>query len=190
MLSSMIDNKLLSDIYDRHHHELFIYICGFTRMPELAEDFLHDAFVRLIRYSQKYPLDESNIRAFLYRTARNICIDHARRNRKLEMTVLADNTESPGTGPQEAVESKELRRTVDSLVDARDSESRSVYLMRTEMKMTYEEIAEALGISVRTTKREMQSMLVYLAESLEKAGFRLLVLFMLALLAILFVIYR
>jgi RNA polymerase sigma factor (sigma-70 family) len=186
----MIDNKLLSDIYDRHHHELYIYICGFTRMPELAEDFLHDAFVRLIRYSEKYPLDESNIRAFLYRTARHICIDHARRSRKLAMTPLDDNTESPGTDPQEAMEMKELRRTVNSLVDARDVESRSVYLMRTELEMPYEEIAGALGISVRTAKRKMRSMVEYLADSLEKAGFKLLVLFMLALMAILIVIYR
>ncbi len=186
----MIDNKTLSDIYDRHHHELFVYICGFTRMPELAEDFLHDAFVRLIRYSQKYPLDPGNIRAFLYRTARNICIDHARRNRRLAISPLPENLESGAGAPQEDLELRELRSRVDSLVDARDPESRSVYLMRTELDMPYQEIAEALGISERTAKRKMRSMLEYLADSLEKSGFRLFMLFLLALLAVLIVIYR
>lgn len=185
----MIDNKTLSDIYDRHHHELFVYICGFTRLPELAEDFLHDAFVRLIRYSQKYPLDPGNIRAFLYRTARNICIDHARRNRKLDFSPLSDNIESTGTDPQKDAELRDLRRTVNSLVDDRDQISRSVYLMRTELEMPYQEIAKALGISERTAKRKMSSMLEYLAESLEKAGFKLFMLILLSLLAILIVIY-
>jgi RNA polymerase sigma factor (sigma-70 family) len=186
----MIDNKTLSDIYDRHHHELYVYICGFTRLPEVAEDFLHDAFVRLIRYSQKYPLDPGNIRAFLYRTARNICIDHARRNRKLDISPLNDNLESAGTDPQEDAELRELRRTVNSLVDDRDQVSRSVYLMRTELEMPYQEIAEALGISERTAKRKMSSMLEYLAESLEKAGFKLFMLILLSLLAILIVVYK
>ena len=186
----MIDNKTLSDIYDRHHHELFVYICGFTRAPETAEDYLHDAFVRLIRYSQKYPLDPTNIRAFLYRTARNICIDHARRSRKLKISPLEENLKSGGSDPQEDLELRELHGTVSSLVDASDQVSRSVYLMRTELDMPYREIAEALNISERTAKRKMSSMLEYLADALEKAGFRLSMLILLALLAILFVIYR
>ncbi len=186
----MIDNKTLSDIYDRHHHELFVYICGFTRMPEVAEDFLHDAFVRLIRYSQKYPLDPDNIRAFLYRTARNICIDHARRNRKLDISPLKDNIESAGSVPEDDLELRELRSKVNSLVDDRDQVSRSVYLMRTELEMPFQDIAEALGISERTAKRKMSSMLEYLADSLEKAGFKLFIFFLLSLLAILIVIYK
>jgi RNA polymerase sigma factor (sigma-70 family) len=186
----MIDSKTLSDIYDRHHHELFVYICGFTRLPEVAEDFLHDTFVRLIRYSQKYPLDPSNIRAFLYRTARNICIDHARRNRKLDISPLKDTIKPEGGGLQEELELQELRGKVASLVDSQDQVSRSVYLMRTEMDMPYQEIAKALGISERTAKRKMSSMLEFLAESLEKAGFKLFMLILLSLLAILIVIYK
>jgi len=185
----MIDNKTLSDIYDRHHHELFVYICGFTRMPEAAEDLLHDAFVRLIDYSRKYPLDEKNIRAFLYTTARNLCIDHARRNRKLDVSPLPENLESGGSAPQDELELRELRLKVQSLVDGRDPVSRSVYLMRTELEMPYQEIAEALGISERTAKRKMSSILEYLADSLEKSGFKLLILVLLALLAVLIVLY-
>ena len=185
----MIDSKTLSDIYDRYHHELFIYICGFTRIPETAEDFLHDAFVRLIRYSQKYPLDPGNIRAFLYRTARNICIDHARRNKKLTISPLSETIESGGGDIHKDLELKELRARVNSLVDACDETSRSVYLMRTELDMQYQDIAGALGISERTAKRKMSSMLEFLADSLEKAGFRLFMFIVLALLALLFVLY-
>lgn len=186
----MIDEKTLSDIYDRHHHELFVYILGFTRIPEVAEDYLHDAFVRLIRYSQKYPIDQSNIRAFLYRTARNICIDHARRSRKIDIGPLRDEIVSATADPEGDAALRELQGNIDALVDSRDQVSRSVYIMKTELDMPYQEIAGTLGISERTAKRKMRSMLEYLAESLEKAGFKLIMFILVALLAILFVIYR
>jgi RNA polymerase sigma factor (sigma-70 family) len=186
----MIDNKALSDIYDRHNRELFVYICGFTGSPETAEDLLHDAFVRLIRYSQQYPIDESNIRAFLYRTARNLCIDLARRDRKMSFSPLEENLESGGSNTMEDdLEYRELRRKVQSLISDKDPISRSVFLMRTELAMQYQDIAKNLGISERTAKRKMGAMLEYLAESLEKSGFKLMMLILMALLAFLFVIY-
>ena len=187
----MIDNKTLSDIYDRHHKELYVYICGFTGNPESAEDLLHDTFVRLISYSQRYPIDESNIRAFLYRTAQNLCIDLARRRRKLSFSPLSNDLEYVDSKTiEENLEFRELLQKVQSLVETRDPVSRLVFVMRTELAMPYQEIAETLGISVRTAKRKMHALLEYLADSLEKTGFKLMMIILLALLAILFVLYR
>lgn len=180
----MIDNLLLSDIYDRYGSELLIFIAGFVRNRDTAEDILHDAFVRLIRYSQNYPLDESNIRAFLYKTARNLCIDHARRNRLRRESTLEDTVEYTGSRTlHEDVEYNELRHTVEELLDKKDPIARSVYIMRTELTLPYREIAKILGISERTAKRKMKAMLEYLAVSLEKSGFKLLFLICVALIA-------
>lgn len=181
----MIDERTLSDIYKKHGRELLAYICGFVRGTETAEDILHDAFVRLIRYSQNHPFDENNIRAFLYKIARNLCIDYSRKSRKHQESSLVENVEYAGSRTQQDdVEYNELKRRVDGLVDAKDPVSRSVYIMRTELSLPYEEIAENLGISERTAKRKMRNMLEYLAESLEKYGFKLLLLFFLALIAV------
>ena len=184
----MIDNKKLSDIYDRHSRELFVYICGFVRVPETAEDILHDAFVRLMRYSEKYPLDDTNIRAFLYRISRNLCVDHARKSRSVSASPIDETVRSEEAGVPEELERQELVRTVQELVDRKDTLTRSVYLMRTELDMQYRDIAENLGISERTAKRKMSSMLEYLADSLEKSGFRILIFVLLALCALIFVL--
>jgi RNA polymerase sigma factor (sigma-70 family) len=179
----MIDSTTLGGIYDRHSRELFIYICGFTRDPEAAEDLLHDTFERLIRYSMKYTLDLGNVRAFLYRTARNLCVDRARRRPERETSALPDNLSSTAVSPYDELVNRDLMERVCALVDARDPLSRSVYLMRTELDLPYDDIADALGISVRTAKRKMQAMLEYLAESLQKYGYMIFLLILLALLA-------
>jgi RNA polymerase sigma-70 factor (ECF subfamily) len=180
----MIDNNTLSDIYDKHARELFVYIFGFVRSRESAEDILHDAFVRLIRFSRDHPLDERNIRAYLYKIAKNLCIDHVRKNRNKQESTLHDNIEYTGSRTvQEDVEYNDLRQRVAGLIDKKDPVSRSVYIMRTELSFTYEEIAKNLGISERTAKRKMKAMLEYLAESLEKHGYKLILLILLALMA-------
>lgn len=185
----MTDERLLKEIYERYARELISYIYGFVRVRETAEDILHDAFVKLIKYSRDYSLDERNIRAFLYKTARNLCIDDSRKNRKKQESRLEENIEYAGArDDQESVEYKELRQYVDRLVDEKDPVSRSVYIMRTELSLPYEEIAKNLGISERTVKRKMRAMIEYLADSLEKSGFKLLFLFFMALILIKIVI--
>jgi RNA polymerase sigma factor (sigma-70 family) len=179
----MIDSTTLGGIYDRHSRELFVYICGFTRDPETAEDLLHDTFERLIRYSMKYTLDLGNVRAFLYRTARNLCIDRSRRRPERDATGLPDNLSSASRSPHDELVTRDLMERVRALVDGKDPLSRSVYLMRTELELPYADIADALGISVRTAKRKMQAMLEYLADSLQKYGYMILLLILLALLA-------
>lgn len=185
----MIDDRTLSDIYDKHARELFVYIYGFVRSRETAEDILHETFVRFMRFSREHILDESNIRAFLYKISRNLCIDHLRKNRKKQEFPLHDTIEYPGSHTaQDDVEYDELRQIVAELVEKKDPVSRSVYIMRTELSLTYEEIAKNLGISERTAKRKMKAMLEYLAESLEKHGYKLLLLILLAFMALQIVI--
>lgn len=185
----MIDRNTVRDIYDRHARELMVFIRGFVRIQETAEDILHDAFVRMMRYSEHHPLDTGNIRSFLYRTARNLCIDHARRSRRIGFSPITGDLESGHREPQEEIEYGELRRKVEELLDRTDPVARSVYLMRTELEMPYRDIAETLRISERTAKRKMSGILEYLAESLEKSGFLLVMIPFLALMALRIVLY-
>ena len=109
--------------------------------------------------------------------------------RKARESQLLDNIEYDGVrNEQEQVEYEELKQRVDRLVDEKDNVSRSVYIMRTELSLSYEEIAENLGISERTAKRKMRAILEYLANSLENSGFKLLFLFFMALIFIRIVI--
>lgn len=186
----MIDNKLIQEIYHKYGRELLIYICGFVIIRETAEDLLHDAFVRLIMFSLNHQVDESNLRAYMYRIARNICIDYIRKNRKKHEAELHEHIEyTRSQSIHEEVEYNELKQKVSELVDKKDPVSRSVYIMRTELNMPYDEIAENLGISERTAQRKMKGMLEYLTDSLEKYGFTLLLLLWMAVLIARIVLY-
>ncbi|MCU0848979.1 MAG: RNA polymerase sigma factor [Spirochaetes bacterium] len=183
----MIEKNKLSEIYDLYSREIYAYIAGYVCIRETAEDLLHDTFVRLINYTLSHDLDLSNIRAFMYKIARNLCIDHARKEKKTGADTIPDETPGRDFSTHGDMEYEELKGKIESLLEKMDEVSRSVFIMRTRLKIPFRDISESLGISERTAKRKMSDTLAYLSKSLVKAGFLLLLAFLMAFLAWIFV---
>lgn len=168
----MIDREKLGSLYDQYSKELLVYIYSFVGSMESAEDILHDSFVKLIRYSIKRNVNESNIKALLYKISRNASVDFLRRNKKILFSELNEEISADSSNPaQDKIELGELHQKIESLLGGLDEISRSVFVMKNEHWMTFGDIANVLGISERTAKRKMSSTLSYLANELEKAGF-------------------
>lgn len=167
----MIEEKTVKELYEKNSAELFRYILNFIRNRESAEDILHDVFVRLIKYSESRDPDHSNLRAFLYTTAKNICIDHSRRNRKIEFTCLENESEpfSADTA-HERLELEEINAVIESSLQKAGGDVRAVFYMKRELGLGYEEIAENLGISLRTAKRRMADAMSIVSSALSKKG--------------------
>ncbi len=186
----MIDSDEIARLYDRHARELLAFIYAFVRSRETAEDLLHDCFVRLIRFSSERAIDDSNMRALLYKIARNISIDHQRRERRRGLHIAQSPAEpSRPDDVADRSEMDEAEREIVRILESADTIARSVYLMRRESGMTYAEIARCLSISERTAKRKMRTMLAVLAKGLGKAGFSLFFFFPLACLLFRFVVF-
>jgi RNA polymerase sigma factor (sigma-70 family) len=61
-----------------HHQELFAFLVRTTRDPEVAEDLLQEAFLRLTREARAGRVPD-NVRAWLYRVAFNLATSRGRR---------------------------------------------------------------------------------------------------------------
>ena len=71
---------MIAGLYRRYAPELVRYIRKYTEDQAAAEDIVQETFVRGMEHgSQLDMLEESQRRAWLYRTTKNICIDRARR---------------------------------------------------------------------------------------------------------------
>ena len=90
--------EAFSDFYDLYVEQIYRFIYFKVSSVEEAEDLTSESFMRLWQYIL-YNQEVSNIKALLYRIARNLVIDFYReKGRGLEVE-LADNTEdeSPDT---------------------------------------------------------------------------------------------
>jgi RNA polymerase sigma-70 factor (ECF subfamily) len=71
----------LAAIYDQYHLPIYRYIYRQVNDVELARDLTADVFHRLLQAIQKGNGPRQDVKAWLYRTAHNIVIDHYRRQK-------------------------------------------------------------------------------------------------------------
>lgn len=163
MSESPFDRELLGTLFARHHEELFRYAARFTGEPDLAEDIVQDAFVRLAEHPE---VDAAAHRAWLYRVATTIAIDAGRSTRRREALAVAGVATGrlavgdTGPDPARAAEQSDLRTRVRSALDQLEARDRAVLLMREE-GFAHTEIADAVG----TTTKSVGTMI---ARALEK----------------------
>lgn len=168
----MLTEKKIAEIYDLHSRELFIFIVRLVHVREAAEDLLHDCFVNLMRYSQKYEIKEETIRPFLYKTAYNLSLNYLKRGDRNSGRSLEDVPEAAASDDVVAgLELRELHQRINELLESLDERGRAIFLMKRDLNLTYEEIALNLGISERSVRRRLAEVLTVLARELKKSGY-------------------
>ncbi|HMJ03722.1 MAG TPA: RNA polymerase sigma factor [Conexibacter sp.] len=141
-------------IHDRFRTRLLAYarqMLGSSRAD--AEDVLQDVFVRAYAALRANERDVS-LRAWLYRIAHNRCIDELRRPAGAAgaSPEILDSLPAQDCDPMAAVEQREsLRRLVED-VQRLPEQQRSALLMRELSGMTYQDLSNALDVTVPAVK--------------------------------------
>src|SRR5436190_24151677 len=60
-------------LYDRHHQALYAYALTLVRDPGLAEDVVHETFLRVLAFRPEVPV--ASAKAFFHTIARNLSLD-------------------------------------------------------------------------------------------------------------------
>lgn len=168
----MTDEKKIAELYNLFKKELFIYIHRYTRSAEISEDILHDTFHNLIKYSQKHEIEQTGAKAFLYRTAHNLCINYIKRQSAVSFPDIEEIHDlHTKNNMANELESRELEEKIYELLNQADPVARSIFIMKKELNMNIDEIAEYTGKSTRTIRRKLQKLLSYMHDNLKKGGF-------------------
>ncbi|HEX6861004.1 MAG TPA: RNA polymerase sigma factor [Caulobacteraceae bacterium] len=135
-----------------------------------ADDLVQEVFLRLQARAGDDPVD--NVEGYLFRTARNVLIS---RYRTKGFNSLADReawTDEIG-GPDELsperilVGKQEYERLIAAIFDL-PPRARAAFLFHRFENMTYQAIAERMGIAKRSVKELMQRAVDRLAEEMER----------------------
>ncbi|MGQ0539333.1 MAG: sigma-70 family RNA polymerase sigma factor [Gemmatimonadaceae bacterium] len=146
-----MQNAELERLFKAYHEALVRYLTRRLGDRDWAEEIAQETFLRALRQrGQGEAGGLTNERAWLFAVATNLVRDEARREdrRRQRLRLLADemresHVEAPESALERAQEAAMARKAVDALAE-RD---RHALLMREE-GLNYEEIAEALGLSV------------------------------------------
>jgi RNA polymerase sigma-70 factor, ECF subfamily len=145
---------------------------------EEARDLAQETFLRAYRGLGSFK-SEARFSSWLYQIALNLCRDRLRQRRgktlvsidDLDPTTAARIDRSPATA-QDLVEAKDLGRIVAMAMSDLPEEQREVIVLKEYQGLTFQEIADTLGVPVSTVKTRLYRGLGQMRERLERQGVR------------------
>jgi RNA polymerase sigma-70 factor, ECF subfamily len=160
-------------IVRQHWRRVFNVAYKFVGKHEEAEDLTQDIFLKVFRSLNTFDR-RANFQTWLVSVSRNLCIDHYRSVRK-EREIVEHDAEAIDLAPStadtaqmSALEQRDrvvlLRRALSALPQT----LRTAVLMRDIQEMTYQEIADTLGLPEGTVKSRINRGRTELARQIRK----------------------
>lgn len=140
-------------VYDLHQRELFGFAMRSSRDHEIAEDLVHEAFMRLI-VEIDAGREPANVRAWLYRVTANLNVSRARRAAVAQKGAveLVDRGSEPG--PEPTFLDHERHSMLEAALSDLGADARTALLMAAN-GFSGMEIAEAIGRTGLATRALM-----------------------------------
>lgn len=120
---------------------------GFS--ADVAEDLTQDTFLRVIAVPPPAVSDRHHPKAYLYRTSRNLGINHRRRAALIANVDPALLDDQPDDTPltERIVAAREQLRRVEAALDTMPERTRRAFEMHRMDGMAIAEVASAIGVS-------------------------------------------
>lgn len=134
-----------------------------------AEDLTQETFMRVFRNVKQY--QPGTFEGWLHRITTNLFLDMVRRRAKIRMEALPEDYERvPGTDmtPEDAYSVTNLDPALQKVLDDLKPEFRVAVVLCDVVGMSYEEIAETLGVKMGTVRSRIHRGRAQMRESLEK----------------------
>jgi RNA polymerase sigma factor (sigma-70 family) len=148
---------MLLEYLSRNYGELRGRLLRFLRSPELADDALHDTWLRLQRLDNQAPV--LNPRGFLLRMAVNTALNHLRSQSSAvprgEIDALLEVAD-PAPGPEQAAVAQSELALMLKLIQRMPPRRRDVLLLVRWEGMAQKDVARRLGVSLRTVELELK----------------------------------
>ena len=129
-----------------------------------AEDLMQEAFVRLWENCAKVQAEKA--KSFLFTVGNNLFLNQKNREKvvwKFEKEYVPPSSD---TRPDSALVGKEFQVRLEAAIKALPPGQREVFLLNRIEKMTYAEMANTLGVSVKAIEKRMHKALARLAKDL------------------------
>lgn len=172
------DSAAFRALVVRYQRKVYAVALGIVKDPDLAWDVAQEAFVRVHQHLAEFK-GESSFSTWVLRIATHLGIDSVRRERTRSKDELEETDESAlaeggegilatalGTNPQETALRRELAGKITEALGRLPEMHRTILVLRELEGLSYEELAERLGIHKGTVmsrlfhaRRKMQELL-------------------------------
>jgi RNA polymerase sigma-70 factor, ECF subfamily len=155
--------------YEKLFRELFKPLCGFSMKYvgdlDEARNLVHEVFITVWEKYDTLPPD-TNFRSYLFTSVRNRSLNYLRDKKKhIALDHVVENTFSES---DTTLEASELEKEIETAIHSLPEKCRQIFEMNRVEGLKYAEIADKLGLSIKTVEAQMSKALSVLRERLRE----------------------
>ena len=181
------DTGAFEVLFTTYYEPLLRFALVYVKIRGVAEELVQDVFFHLWSQRERWDVQDT-VRAYFYATTRNRALNWLRRGALEQRWADRVNADIDADGdPDETARAifprseraderlrvAELDAAIHAAVDRLPPRCREAFVLSREHHLTYEQIGEVMGISVKTVQeqiaRALRSLRVSLASWLERA---------------------
>jgi len=171
------DEAAFEQVFKQHYKSLHAYAFTLLKDDDMAEEMVQNVFYKLWERSAELNIT-STVAAYLFRAVHNESLNHLKhlKVRSQHQLYVSYRNDSHADTATKKLQVKELEKRLHAALTELPEGCRTVFQLSRFEELRYSEIADVLGISIKTVENQMGKALKLLRSKL--AGF-LTVLFIL-----------
>ncbi|PIC71940.1 MULTISPECIES: RNA polymerase sigma factor SigX [unclassified Sporosarcina] len=172
-----MDDSVFQRLYEDYNRDVFNFLTYLTRNREVAEDLMHEVYVRVLKSYGRFE-GKSSEKTWLFAIAKNVSIDFFRKqSTSMKHTNIHFNWEteqliSIDHSPEHLVEAGEEQKQVLEALHTCTGDQKMVILMRFFQDLSIAETAEVLSWTESKVKTTQHRAIKALKAKLEAGSVR------------------
>ncbi len=151
------DEAAFEALFRTYYDPLFRFAWSYVHVRETAEDLVHDVLFRIWERREQWTL-EASLKTYLFSATRNRALDYLRHlgiRRRSAGDPAAAGVTLRLAGAEEAVEADEVEAAIRRAIADLPPRCRQTFLLQRQQELTYNEVAQVMGVSPDTVKIQM-----------------------------------
>jgi len=168
MQNSLSDRGYFEKVFKEYFKALAYYAQKFTGDLDSAKDIVHSIFISLWEKRDSISLDQP-VKSYLFTAVHNRCLNHIRDRAKFIKNDTSDLDYISGLTVDDtsSIETQETESRINDAINCLPEKCSEVFKLVRFEELKYREIADRLGISVKTVEAQMSKALRILREELK-----------------------
>jgi RNA polymerase sigma-70 factor (ECF subfamily) len=150
------DSLNFESVFRQHHSGLCNLAYNLVHDGEAAKDIVQEVFLKLWKNRESIEMGDQ-IRSYLFKATAHTALNHLRYHKRLVRIEKETNIQETLLAPahSEEVGFKELELKLREAIDLLPPKCKTIYLLSRHEGLKYPQIAEVLGLSVKTVENQM-----------------------------------
>lgn len=160
------DVKAFEGYYKVHYKSFFLMACKYLKDSAQAEEIVNDVFMKIWQDGDKIII-ETSLKAYIYKAVINKSLNALQKNKR-ESLYHTDLSLIPDESYElRQMEENELKIKLYTAIEQLPVHCKKVFEMSRFEELKQQEIADKLGISIKTVKNHITLALKHISKSVE-----------------------